>query len=99
MSAEQGDKRARRYLTIIQDARGYPAPGGPLDKAPPEGPEQPQIVSVVRADDYEAACELPVQMVESLREHAKQVKREDYHAAIQWQAAADLLELRFLRDG
>lgn len=44
----------RRYLAIIQDARGYPAPGEPLDKAPPEGPEQPMVYSVVKADEHDA---------------------------------------------
>ena len=43
---------ARRYLAIVQDARGYPPPGE-LDPAPPEGPGQPMVYSVVKADDFE----------------------------------------------
>lgn len=45
---------ARRYLAVVQDPRGYPAPGEPLEAAPPGGPAQPVIHTVVRADDYEA---------------------------------------------
>ena len=44
----------RRYLAVIQDPRGYPAAGEPLEKTPPDGPEQPMIVTVVKADEYEA---------------------------------------------
>lgn len=44
---------ARRYLAIVQDARGYPAPGDPLEPAPPDGPAQPVIHTVVLADEYE----------------------------------------------
>ncbi len=44
----------RRYLTIIQDPAGYPAPGEPLEPAPPDGPAPPVMHSVVLADDYEA---------------------------------------------
>ena len=43
----------RRYLTIIQDERGYPGPDAPLDKAPPDGPKPPEVVQVVLAADYE----------------------------------------------
>lgn len=43
----------RRYLIVIQDARGYPEPGADLEPAPPEGPEQPVMRSAVLADDYE----------------------------------------------
>jgi hypothetical protein len=42
----------RRYLAIIQDPRGYPAES--LEPAPPEGPEQPMLYTVVKADEHEA---------------------------------------------
>ncbi len=45
---------ARRYLTIVQDARGYPAPGEPPSEGPPNGPAPPVLHAVVLADDYEA---------------------------------------------
>lgn len=44
---------ARRYLAVVQDPRGYPAPGGELEPAPPEGPAPPVMHSVVLADDFE----------------------------------------------
>lgn len=44
---------ARRYLAVVQDPRGYPAPGEPLEAAPPEGPAQPVIHTVVLADEYD----------------------------------------------
>ena len=44
---------ARRYLTVIQDPRGYPTKLG-TEPAPPEGPSEPVLLSVVKADDYEA---------------------------------------------
>lgn len=44
---------ARRYLAVIQAAEGYPAPGEPLEAAPPDGPAQPIIHQVVLADEYE----------------------------------------------
>ena len=43
----------RRFVTVIQDERGYPAPGQ-LDFAPPDGPKPPVVVAVVKADEYEA---------------------------------------------
>jgi hypothetical protein len=43
----------RRYLAIIQDPRGYPPPGE-QDNEPPEGPEQPMLYTVVKADEHEA---------------------------------------------
>ena len=36
----------RRYLTIVQDGRGYPGPGEPRDPAPPDGPKPPEVVQV-----------------------------------------------------
>lgn len=45
--------QARRYVAVIQDARGYPAPGAPLEPGPPEGVGPPVIHSVVLADDHE----------------------------------------------
>jgi len=45
---------ARRFLAVIQDERGYPATGMDLDPAPPDGPKPPMVLSVVKADDYEA---------------------------------------------
>lgn len=42
----------RRYIAVIQDERGYPGPGAHLDPAPPDGPKPPQVVTVVKADDY-----------------------------------------------
>lgn len=44
---------ARRYLAVVQAAEGYPAPGEPLEAAPPDGPAPPILHSVVLADDYE----------------------------------------------
>lgn len=45
-------KPARRYLVLIQDARGYPHRG--QEPAPPEGPAGPVIRTAVLEDDYEA---------------------------------------------
>jgi hypothetical protein len=39
---------ARRYLVLIQDAKGYPARGAPLPT------KQPMLHNAVLADDYEA---------------------------------------------
>lgn len=47
----------RRYLAIVQDERGYPAPTAALDEAPPGGPEAPCVVSVVKAEEHEAEVE------------------------------------------
>jgi hypothetical protein len=47
-------KPARRYLTIIQAAEGYPPPGAPREAAPPDGPAEPVVHTVVMADAYEA---------------------------------------------
>lgn len=44
----------RRYLTIVQDARGYPPSYAPLEEGPPTGPAPPTVHQVVLADDYEA---------------------------------------------
>jgi hypothetical protein len=43
----------RRYITVVQDPRGYPSNTADLDPAPPEGPEPPMVYSVVKADDFE----------------------------------------------
>ena len=43
----------RRYLTVIQDERGYPGPGDPKDMAPPVGPKPPEVVQVVTVTDHE----------------------------------------------
>jgi hypothetical protein len=51
----------RRYLTIIQDLRGYPPPG---DNAPLGGLEQPVLHQVVKADEHEAEVQ---RLRESLR--------------------------------
>ena len=53
--------RARRYLALVQDPRGYPAPGGPLPPKPPEGPEQPMLFHVVKAEAYDELRELLVE--------------------------------------
>jgi hypothetical protein len=60
----------RRYLAVIQDARGYPASDEPLP-APPEGPIQPLIVSVVKADEHDAEVEmLRAALAEAYRRNA-----------------------------
>ena len=43
----------RRYVAVLQDPRGYPAPGQPPEDAPPDGPFPLTVVSVVKADDHE----------------------------------------------
>lgn len=45
---------ARRYLTVVQAAEGYPAPSEPLEPAPPAGPAAPVLHTVVLEADYEA---------------------------------------------
>jgi hypothetical protein len=54
---------ARRYIAVVQDPRGYPPPGE-LDPAPPEGPDQPVIHSVVLAEEYDRLREVTDEMVE-----------------------------------
>jgi hypothetical protein len=44
---------SRRYLTVIQDERGYPGPDDPKDMAPPVGPKPPEIVQVITVNDHE----------------------------------------------
>lgn len=44
----------RRFLALIQDPRGY---GKNLEPAPPEGPSQPMLFHVVKADEHEAEVE------------------------------------------
>ena len=56
----------RRYIAIVQDPRGYPAAGAPLEKAPPDGPEQPVLHQVVKADEHEAELEQLRERVEHL---------------------------------
>lgn len=46
-------RNVRRYLTIVQDARGYPGPNARRDLAPPDGPAEPVVHSVVLGDDFE----------------------------------------------
>lgn len=43
--------RGRRYIAVLQPAEGMPAPGEPAGKEPPIAPT---VLSVVRAEDYEA---------------------------------------------
>jgi hypothetical protein len=43
----------RRYLAIVQDERGYPAPGDDPDDGPPDGPKPPMLHSVVLADEFD----------------------------------------------
>jgi hypothetical protein len=47
-------RSTRRYVAVVQAAEGYPAPGAPLESAPPDGPAPPVLHSVVLADEYEA---------------------------------------------
>lgn len=57
----------RRFLTVIQDERGYPGPGQ-LDPAPPDGPKPPMMLQVVKADDYEALLREHFALVSALRQ-------------------------------
>lgn len=59
----------RRFVTVIQDERGYPAPGQ-LDFAPPDGPKPPVVVAVVKADEYEALLKQHFGLVSALRQAA-----------------------------
>lgn len=61
---------ARRYIAVIQDPRGYPPPGADLEPAPPEGPSQPVLHSVVAADEYERVQAERDRLAEALREIA-----------------------------
>lgn len=49
---------ARRYIAVVQAAEGYPPPGAPLEKAPPEGPAPPEIIDEVPATEL-ARGEVP----------------------------------------
>lgn len=61
----------RRYLALLQDERGY---GKLLEPAPPEGPSQPVLFTVVKADDHEAEVERL--RAENERLHYKLIDRE-----------------------
>lgn len=69
---------ARRYLTVIQAAQGYPPPRTPLEPAPPDGPAQPVIHTVVLADDYE-----------ELERHVKRLEERCAHLEQRLRAALD----------
>lgn len=43
----------RRYLVVVQAEQGYPAPGAPLEPAPPDGPAPPCIHQAVLVKDFE----------------------------------------------
>lgn len=43
--------RARRYIAVIQSPDGFPGPGAPMEPAPAVAS---MLLSVVKADDYEA---------------------------------------------
>lgn len=58
------DYTARRFLALVQEAGGYPAPLADLDPAPPEGPAQPALHSVVKVSDL-----LAPEFVERLWSH------------------------------
>lgn len=45
--------RVRYFVALVQAAEGYPAPGDPLEPAPPDGPFAPTLHSVVLAEDFE----------------------------------------------
>lgn len=62
----------RRYLAIIQDPRGYPAEG--LDPAPPNGPEQPMVFSVVKADEHDAAIRGAVRLLNAVDQAASDLE-------------------------
>lgn len=65
----EGDVRdVRRYLTIVQDARGYPGPNTRRDLAPPDGPAEPVVHTVVLADDFEGLVRRYVAVVQALRQ-------------------------------
>lgn len=53
MSLRRRERQLRRYIAVVQDARGYPS-AGDLENAPPDGPEQPMLYTVVKADEHEA---------------------------------------------
>lgn len=53
----------RTYLAIVQDPRGYPGPGAPLDPAPPDGPVAPNLITCIRLDDHERAVDEAMAMV------------------------------------
>lgn len=63
-------RNVRRYLTIVQDARGYPGPNARRDLAPPDGPAEPVIHRVVLADDFEDLVRRFVAVVQALRQSA-----------------------------
>jgi hypothetical protein len=70
----------RRYLAVLQDHRGYPSSEDELDPAPPEGPEPPILIQVVKADEHDAE-------VERLREELRIAR---------WDADVPIRELREL---
>jgi hypothetical protein len=51
---DSAQSKLRRFVAVVQDWRGYPAPGEPLELAPPKGPEQPMLYTVVKADEHDA---------------------------------------------
>jgi len=53
-SSQYGRRAADLRGLIVQDPCGYPAPGDPLEPAPPDGPPQPAVHTAVLAVDYEA---------------------------------------------
>jgi hypothetical protein len=68
---------------IAQDHRGYPAAGAPLEKAPPDGPEQPMIHRAVLEGDYTCRVQELETALGLLREVRPIIGNDDLHERVE----------------